>query len=67
MRKYAMAATLPQGFMWGGSLSSHQCEGAWQEGGKGLGIMDYVAVGTSSVARRITPRHNRRRHHLSFS
>lgn len=46
---------LPADFMWGGSLASHQCEGAWQEGGKGPGIMDYVAQGAVGVARPITP------------
>lgn len=37
---------------WGGSIAAHQCEGAYQEDGKGLGIMDVVTVGNAS-----TPRH----------
>ena len=24
----------PKDFFWGGSIAAHQCEGAWQEGGK---------------------------------
>lgn len=46
---------MPDGFWWGGSLSAHQCEGAWDEDGKGPGIMDYVASGSASEARPITP------------
>lgn len=29
-----------EGFLWGGSVSSMQAEGAWNEGGKGLSIYD---------------------------
>lgn len=46
---------LPAGFLWGGSLASHQCEGAWEEDGKGPGIMDYVAQGSAGTPRQITP------------
>ena len=31
---------LPKQFYWGGSVSSFQTEGAWNEGGKGLSIYD---------------------------
>lgn len=31
---------LPKNFYWGGSVSSFQTEGAWNEGGKGLSIYD---------------------------
>lgn len=31
---------LPKDFYWGGSVSSFQTEGAWDEGGKGLSIYD---------------------------
>lgn len=48
-------SVLPDDFMWGGSLSSHQCEGAWKEGGKGAGIMDYVGAGSAHDPRPITP------------
>ena len=26
-------------FLWGGAVAAHQCEGAWQEGGKGRAII----------------------------
>ena len=32
--------SLPKNFYWGGSASSFQAEGAWDEGGKGLSIYD---------------------------
>ena len=30
----------PEGFLWGGAVAANQCEGAWQEGGKGMCIAD---------------------------
>lgn len=44
---------LSKDFLWGGSLAAHQCEGAWQEGGKGIGIMDLVTSGSASKERLI--------------
>ena len=40
-------------FLWGGSIAAHQCEGAWQEDGKGPAIMDYVTVGSYEKPREI--------------
>lgn len=40
-------------FLWGGSIAAHQCEGAYDEAGKGLGIMDLVAVGEYGKPREI--------------
>ena len=40
-------------FLWGGSIAAHQCEGAWQEDGKGVGIMDLVSRGSRDKAREI--------------
>ncbi len=31
-------------FFWGGSIASHQCDGAYDQDGKGPGIMDYVTA-----------------------
>lgn len=35
-----MNKNMPKDFYWGTSVSSFQCEGAWDEGGKGLSIYD---------------------------
>ena len=40
-------------FLWGGSIAAHQCEGAYEEGQKGLGIMDLVTVGAYGKPREI--------------
>lgn len=40
-------------FLWGGSIAAHQCEGAWQEGGKGTAIMDLVTSSSHEVPREI--------------
>lgn len=41
-------------FFWGGSIAAHQCEGAYDIGGKGLGIMDLVTKGSKDTPREIT-------------
>lgn len=30
----------PEGFLWGGALAGNQCEGAWNEDGKGMSVAD---------------------------
>ncbi len=40
----------PNGFVWGTATSSHQIEGAWQEGGKGLSIWDAFAHTPGKIA-----------------
>ena len=40
-----------QTFYWGGSIASHQCEGAYDADGKGLGIMDLVNSGSAQKPR----------------
>lgn len=44
----------PNDFLWGGSIAAHQCEGAYQFDGKGLGIMDLVSSGTFETPRHIS-------------
>ena len=44
----------PENFFWGGSIAAHQCEGAWQKGGKGPAIMDYATAGSYEVPREFT-------------
>ena len=31
-------------FLWGSATASYQCEGAWNEDGKGLGEWDFLAT-----------------------
>lgn len=40
-------------FLWGGSIAAHQCEGAYDEENKGLGIMDLVTIGAYGQPREI--------------
>ena len=35
----------PKDFLWGGATAANQCEGAWQEGGKGLATVDVTPFG----------------------
>lgn len=35
----------PKSFLWGGAVAANQCEGAYQEGGKGLSIADVMPRG----------------------
>ena len=32
--------TMPKGFLWGGAVAANQCEGGWQEGGRGMALVD---------------------------
>ncbi len=34
------ASPFPEGFLWGGATAANQCEGAWDEAGKGLTVAD---------------------------
>ena len=35
----------PENFLWGGALAANQCEGAYQEGGRGLSTVDLCPIG----------------------
>ena len=35
----------PKGFLWGGATAANQCEGAYNEGGRGLANVDVVPIG----------------------
>ena len=37
--------TFPKNFLWGGAVAANQCEGAYQEDGKGLDIQDIMPHG----------------------
>lgn len=45
--------TVKQNFLWGGSIAAHQCEGAWNQDGKGMAIMDLVTRGSYETPREI--------------
>lgn len=46
--------TLGSDFLWGGAVAAHQCEGGWEQGGKGPSVVDVLTAGTHGVPRRIT-------------
>lgn len=37
---YKVPTSFPKGFLWGGAVAANQCEGAWDEGGKGPSVAD---------------------------
>ena len=39
--------TFPEGFLWGGAVAANQCEGAWDEGGKGIDLASTFKKGLS--------------------
>lgn len=44
-----------KGFFWGGALAANQCEGAYQEDGKGLSIADMLLGGDVNTPRTFCP------------
>ena len=47
--------SFPKNFLWGGALASNQCEGAYDEDGKGLSVPDLVLGGDVNTPRTICP------------
>ena len=41
----------PKDFLWGGATAANQCEGGYNEDGKGLGVPDIMTGGTVSEPR----------------
>lgn len=39
-----MTNIIPEGFLWGGAVAANQCEGAYQEDGKGMSLVDILPV-----------------------
>lgn len=46
--------SFPKDFLWGGAVAANQCEGAWNEDGKGPSVSDVMAAGTKEKKREIT-------------
>ena len=40
----------PKDFLWGGATAANQCEGGWNEGGKGLAASDVQTAGSLTVS-----------------
>lgn len=49
-----MTSKLPKDFLWGGAVAAHQLEGAWDEDGKGPGVIDVMTAGAVGKPRQIT-------------
>lgn len=45
---------LPESFLWGGAIAANQAEGAWDEGGKGVSLMDLATAGGLGKKREFT-------------
>lgn len=43
-----------ENFLWGGAVAANQCEGAWQEDGKGISTADCLTAGTKDTKRQYT-------------
>ena len=44
----------PKNFLWGGATAANQCEGGWNEGGKGLAASDVQTAGSRTEPRYVT-------------
>lgn len=50
----------PKDFLWGASSSAYQCEGAWDEDGKGLSVQDVAPVIPGTTDWKVTSDHYHR-------
>ncbi len=46
--------SFPDTFLWGGATAANQCEGGWDEGGKGPSVDDVLTAGSHKAPRLIT-------------
>lgn len=51
-----MGKGFPKGFLWGGATAANQCEGAWQEDGRGPAKSDVTTGGSNTEFRKVTYR-----------
>ena len=42
--------SFPTNFLWGGAIAANQCEGGWNEGGRGLSNADVLPYGEDRLA-----------------
>lgn len=54
MRKRCNMSVFSENFMWGGAVAANQCEGAWNEDGKGISASDVCTGGSHTKSKRIT-------------
>lgn len=54
MKKIVDKRAFPEDFLWGGAVAAHQLEGGYDEGGKGLSIVDFFTLGDREQSRKIT-------------
>jgi 6-phospho-beta-glucosidase len=47
-------SVLRDDFLWGGATAANQCEGAWNEDGKGPSVSDMCTNGSHTVVKRVT-------------
>lgn len=45
-------SVFPKDFLWGGATAANQCEGGWQEDGKGVAVPDMIAGGDLHTPRK---------------
>ena len=46
--------SFPKNFYWGGATAANQCEGGWNEGGRGPAKTDVTTGGSAKKSRGIT-------------
>ena len=46
--------SFPKGFLWGGATAANQCEGAWNEDGRGPALTDVTTGGSVKEKRQVT-------------
>jgi hypothetical protein len=54
MKRRICKMPLSNDFLWGGAVAANQFEGGWNEGGKGISVIDVMTGGTHEKMREIT-------------
>ena len=57
----------PKNFLWGGAVAANQCEGAYQEDGKGLSVQDVLPRGIRGSRTKLPTEENLTREAIEFS